>query len=176
MNKTLPTCPLGALLLAPAFRAQVDDDHFNLRLGAMRARAETRFSARTTSAGDDCDYESDRVELGDKTMPRVEGMFRRGNRHRLLFNDFRYGEDRDYALDERIDLGGIGVPAGAAASLDTDFDLGDLVYDFAVIETRPPAPARRSTPSAPSSRRTCAPPATATGSTTHASPKAATHR
>jgi hypothetical protein len=62
-------------------------------------------------------------------------MFRLGNRHRLLFNDFRYGEDREYALDERIDLGGIGAPAGSAASLDADFDLGGLVYDFAVIET-----------------------------------------
>ena len=106
-----------------------------LRLSAMRAKAETQFSARTTFAGDDYDDESDRFELGDKTVPRIEGMFRLGNRHRLLFNCFRYSEDRKYVLDERIDLGEIGVPAGAAASLDTDFDLGGLVYDFAVIET-----------------------------------------
>jgi hypothetical protein len=135
VNKTLLTCALGALLLAPVFGAQADDDRFTLRLGAMRAKAETRFSARTTFAGDDHDYESDRFEPGDKTVPRIEGMFRLGNRHRLLFNDFRYGEDREYALDERIDLGGIGAPAGSAASLDADFDLGGLVYDFAVIET-----------------------------------------
>lgn len=135
MNKTLLSCALGALLLAPAFGAQADDDRFTLRLSAMQAKAETQFSARTTFAGDEYAYDSDRFELGEKTVPRVEGMFRLGNRHRLLFNYFRYSEDRDYALGEGIDLGEIGIPAGAAASLDTDFDLGGLVYDFAVVET-----------------------------------------
>ena len=135
MNKTLCSCVLGALAMVPAFGAQADDNRFTLRLSAMQAKAETQFTARTTFDGDDHDSRSERFELGDKTVPRVEGMFRLGHRHRLLFNYFRYSEDRDYVLGEPIDLGDIGIPAGSAASLDTDFDLGGLVYDFALVET-----------------------------------------
>lgn len=134
MNKTLLSCALGALLLGPAL-ARADDDRFTLRLGGMHAKAETAFSAETVFGGEEYAYESDRYELGEKTVPRVEGVVRLGNRHRLLFNYFRYGEDRDYALGEDIVLGDTTIPAGTTASFDTEFDLGGLVYDFAVVET-----------------------------------------
>ena len=134
MNKTLLSCALGALLLTPAFAAKADDDRFTLRLGAMHAKAESQFSADTIFGGEDYAFERERYELGEKTVPRVEGAFRFGNRHRLLFNYFRYGEDRDYALGEDIELGDTTIPAGTTAAFDTEFDLGGAVYDFAVVE------------------------------------------
>lgn len=129
------SCAIGALLFASTTAAHADDDRFTLRLGAMHAKAESQFSARTTFAGEDYDYQSDRYEMGEKTVPRVEGMFRLGNRHRLLFNYFRYDEDRDFALSEDIVLGDTTIPSGSSAAFDTDFDLASLVYDFAVVET-----------------------------------------
>ena len=134
MNKTLLSCALGALLLTPALAAQADDDRFTLRLGGMHAKAESQFSADTVFGGEEYAFESERYELGEKTVPRVEGAFRFGNRHRLLFNYFRYSQDRGYALGEGIDLGDTSIPAGTTAALDTEFDLGGAVYDFAVVE------------------------------------------
>lgn len=135
MHKNTLTCAAGALLLCCAPMALADDDRFALRLGAMNAKVETQFSAQTEFAGEDYAFESGRYELGDRTVPRVEGMFRMGNRHRLLFNYFRYSEDRRYALGEDLVLGETTIPAGTTAGFDTEFDLGGLVYDFAVVET-----------------------------------------
>ena len=135
MNKLLLPCALGALLLSSLQAAHADDDRFTLRIGGMHAKAESQFSADTTFAGTEYAFESDRYEIGEKTVPRVEGVFRFGDRHRLLFNYFRYAEDRDYTLGEAIDVGETGIPAGTRASLDTEFDLGGLVYDFAVVES-----------------------------------------
>ena len=135
MNKLLLPCALGALLLSAAHAAHADDDRFTLRIGGMHAKAESQFSAQTSFGGDDYAFDSDRYEIGEKTVPRVEGVFRFGDRHRLLFNYFRYAQDRDYVLEDAIDLGETGIPAGTRASLDTRFDLGGLVYDFAVVET-----------------------------------------
>lgn len=115
--------------------ARADDDRFTLRLGGMQAKAESRFSADTEFGGEPYVFESGRYELGTRTVPRIEGAVRFGNRHRLLFNYFRYAEDRDYALDRDIDLGDTTIPAGSTAALDTEFDLGGAVYDFAVVES-----------------------------------------
>src|SRR5690606_29177598 len=75
VNKTLLSCALGALLLTPALAAQADDDRFTLRLGGMHAKAESQFSADTVFGGEEYAFESERYELGEKTVPRVEGAF-----------------------------------------------------------------------------------------------------
>ena len=135
MNKTLLSCALGALLLTPALAAQADDDRFTLRLGGMHAKAESQFSADTVFGGEEYAFESERYELGEKTVPRVEGAFHFGNRHRLLFNYFRYSEDQSATLGQDLDFDGIEFPADSQARLDTDFHLASLVYDYAVVET-----------------------------------------
>src|SRR5690606_22026490 len=132
VNKTLLSCAIGATLLACPLFAQADDDRFTLRLGAMQAEAESRFSADAEFGGQAYAFESGRYTLGDRTVPRAEGIFRIGNRHRLLFNYFRYAQDRDYALGQDLVLGDTTIPAGTTARFDTEFDLGGLVYDFAV--------------------------------------------
>jgi hypothetical protein len=135
VNKTLLSCAIGATLLACPLFAQADDDRFTLRLGAMQVEAESRFSADAEFGGEAYAYESGRYTLGDRTVPRAEGMFRIGDRHRLLFNYFRYAQDRDYALGQDLVLGDTTIPAGTTARFDTEFDLGGLVYDFAVVES-----------------------------------------
>lgn len=135
VNKTLLSCAIGATLLACPLFAQADDDRFTLRLGAMQAEAESRFSADAEFGGQAYALESGRYTLGDRTVPRAEGIFRIGNRHRLLFNYFRYAQDRDYALGQDLVLGDTTIPAGTTARFDTEFDLGGLVYDFAVVES-----------------------------------------
>lgn len=135
MNRILLVCAAGALGLAPALVARADDDRFTLRLGAMHAKAESGFSANTEFGGDAYAFDSGRHDLGSRTVPRIEGAFRFGNRHRLLFNYFRYDQDRDYALGQDINLGETTIPAGSTAAFDTEFDLGGVVYDFAVVES-----------------------------------------
>lgn len=135
VKKLLLPCALGALLLSSAHAARADDDRFTLRLGGMHAKAESQLAGTATFAGEDYAFESDRYEIGEKTVPRIEGAFRFGDRHRLLFNYFRYAEDRDYALGQDIVLGETTLPAGSAAAFDTRFDLAGAVYDFAVVET-----------------------------------------
>src|SRR5690606_15895784 len=115
VNKTLLSCAIGAALLACPLFAQADDDRFTLRLGAMQAGAESRFSADAEFGGEAYAYESGRYTLGDRTVPRAEGMFRIGDRHRLLFNYFRYAQDRDYALGQDLVLGDTTIPAGTTA-------------------------------------------------------------
>ena len=123
----------AAVLCAPA--AHADDDRFTLRLSGMHAKAETQFKADAIVGGDAYEYESERWEIGEKTVPRIEGMFRAGDRHRLLFNYFRYSEGNSATLGQDLDFGGIGFPADSQARLDTDFHLASLVYDYAVVET-----------------------------------------
>lgn len=135
VNRVLLPCALGALLLSSTHAARADDDRFTLRLGGMHAKAESQLSANALFAGDEYAFESDRYEIGEKTVPRIEGMFRLGGRHRLLFNYFRYAEDHRAALGEDVEFDDTTIPAGSAATLETTFDLGSLMYDFAVVET-----------------------------------------
>src|SRR5690606_10271337 len=128
VNKTLLSCAIGATLLACPLFAQADDDRFTLRLGAMQAEAESRFSADAEFGGQAYAFESGRYTLGDRTVPRAEGIFRIGNRHRLLFNYFRYAQDRDYAGAESP-TASIGLQLGAqraklAAEVAVDSDDG----------------------------------------------------
>lgn len=132
MRGALALCAAAALF-APA--AHADDDRFTLRLSGMHAKAETQFTANAIVGGDAYEYESQRWEIGEKTVPRIEGMFRAGDRHRLLFNYFRYSEGNTATLGQDLDFDGIEFPADSQAHLDTDFHLASLVYDYAVVET-----------------------------------------
>lgn len=128
----LGLCVAGALF-APS--AQADDDRFTLRLSGMHAKAETQFTADAVIDGEAYEYESERWEIGEKTVPRIEGTFHFADRHRVLFNYFRYSEGNSATLGEDVTLGDIEFPADSQATLDTDFHLASLVYDFALVET-----------------------------------------
>ena len=122
---------LGFLACAPAQA----DDRFTLRLGAMQADADIGLRGTVDFEGETYDYESGRMGFGDDTAPRVEGGFRFGERHRLLFNYFQFDKDRRYELDQAVTFGDTTFPAGSSAQAGAQFDLASLVYDFALVET-----------------------------------------
>ena len=131
----LAAAPALSLASIAAHAQDQEADRFTLRVGAMSASADSTLSAETTFMDERYRF-SENVDFGsDEWVPRIDGVFRFGDRHRLLFNYFRYAEDRDYALGEDIVLGETTVPAGSTAAFDTRFDLAGAVYDFAVVET-----------------------------------------
>jgi hypothetical protein len=123
----------ATLLAIPA--AHADEDRFTLRLGGMHAEGESQLSGAAFFGGDTYAFESDRYDLGSETVPRAEGAFRFGDRHRLLFNYVRYDKENTAMLREDVTFDGTTFPAGSRAELDTTFDLGSAVYDFGVVET-----------------------------------------
>lgn len=140
MSHSLKIIPLVVAVAGTTFawsaHAQEEDaDRFTLRLGAMQAEAESQFKGTVDFAGDTYRYTGDRLDLGDETVPRVEGIFRFFDRHRLLFNYFKYDKDKRHTLGEDVALGDVSIPAGSFAKTKTEFDLASLVYDYSVIET-----------------------------------------
>lgn len=129
---TLGLALAGAVLALPA---HADDDRFVLRLGVMNAKADSTLSGRTVFAGQPLRFEEDFDFGGDELVPRVEGMFKFGDRHRLLFNYFSYDKDRRETLGQDISFDDITIPAGSFAKAETQFELASAMYDYAVVET-----------------------------------------
>ena len=124
-----------ASLAAIALPAHADDDRFTLRLGAMQADADISLKGAVDFDGERYDYETSRMDFGDETVPRIEGGFHFADRHRLLFNWFRFDKDRRYELGEDVSFGDTTFPAGSVAKATAEFDVASLVYDFALVET-----------------------------------------
>lgn len=135
LKPPIPLVVLSTTLLFAAVPAHADEDRFTLRLGGMHAEGESQLSGAAFFAGDTYTFESERYDLGSETVPRVEGVFRFGDRHRLLFNYIRYDRENTATLGEDVTFDGTTFPAGSRAELDTTFDLGSAVYDFGVVET-----------------------------------------
>lgn len=122
-----------ALLAIPAAHAQ-EADRFTLRLGALNAHAETTLSASTTYQDQPYRF-SETFDFGsEEWVPRVDGVFRMGDRHRLVFDYFNYDKKRRETLGEDISFDDTTIPAGSYAEAGLDFQLATLVYDFAVVE------------------------------------------
>lgn len=139
--KATPSLALAGLTLAllgaiaaPA-SAQVNNDTFTLRVGAMNADGDAtlRGSAegynQSVSGKRDFDFGSAEVS------PRVDGVWHISNRNRLIFDYFRYQKDNKQTLSEDISYQGNTVPSGSFVKLDSRFQLASLIYDFSVVET-----------------------------------------
>lgn len=135
IHRHLLALGLCSALAVFASAAHADDDRFTLRLGAMQADAESRITGRAEFAGDAYDYDSDRFDIGDDIVPRIEGTFHFAERHRIHFNYFRYDAGNDASLSEDVTFDGTTFPAGSRVDLDTRFDLGSVMYDYGVVET-----------------------------------------
>lgn len=129
--------PLSLALVGAtaSLAAHADDDRFTLRLGAMQASSDAQLKGTVDFAGDTYRYTSDHLDFGDDTAPRVEGIFHFSERNRLLFNYFQYDRDKRYELGEDVVFGDTTIPAGSLAKAKAEFDLGSLVYDYALVET-----------------------------------------
>lgn len=134
-QKTTLTLALTLAAACLALPAQADDDRFVLRLGVMNASADSTLSGRTLFAGQPLSFEQDFDFGGDELVPRVEGTFKFGDRHRLLFNYFNYDKDRRETLDNDFSFENITIPRGSFAKTEAQFELASAMYDYAVVET-----------------------------------------
>lgn len=129
-----PMSLLAAGILV-ALPAKADEDRFVLRLGGIQADGDAHLDGAVDFAGENYAYSSGKLDFGKRTVPRVEGMFRFSQRNRLLFNYFRYDNDDAYVLGENLVVGATTLPAGTRAEAKAKFDLGSVVYDYALVET-----------------------------------------
>lgn len=137
MPNRLTTLSLAAVLGGFAFAhpAFAIDDRVTIRLGAMKADAESELRGQTAFNGQPFTFD-ERFDFGDEELvPRIEGEFHFGDRHRLLFNYLRYDKDARAALQAPISFDSVTLPAGSFAEAESSVDVASLVYDFALVET-----------------------------------------
>jgi len=133
LHTTLPVLALAGLSATlPVLAAP--DDRFNLRLGVMNASADTTLSGATLYQDQPYRF-SQGLDFGSaERVPRVDGVLRLGQRHRLVFDYFDYAKSRRQTLDRDLSYDEVTLPAGSFAEAGLDFRLASLVYDFAVVE------------------------------------------
>lgn len=119
-------------LAAPA--AHADDDTLTLRIGVIQVNGDTQLKGAANES-DDFNYLSKRFDFGERTEPRVEGIYHFSKRQRILFNYFRYDRDNHFTLGRDIDVDGTTIPEGERATATAKMGLGNLVYDYALTET-----------------------------------------
>lgn len=130
----LAAAPALSLASIAAHAQDQEADRFTLRVGAMSASADSTLSAETTFMDERYRF-SENVDFGsDEWVPRIDGVFRFGERHRLVFDYFNYDKKRRESLDEDVSFDDITIPAGSFARAELDFQLASLLYDYAVVE------------------------------------------
>jgi hypothetical protein len=132
----VPVLLVAGLASATALsaRAAEDDDRFTLRLGAMDVDAQGELTANTVFGGAEQQFSQD-FDFGSKEIvPRVDGVFRFGERSRLVFDYFKYDKHRDATLENDLSFDDTTLPAGSFARAETEFQLASLMYDFAVVD------------------------------------------
>lgn len=124
-----------AMIALAALPAHSNDDTFTLRIGVIQATGDTRLKGMDNE-NHDFNYLSKRFDFGDRTMPRVEGSYHFSKRNRILFDYFRYDKHNHFALDRDLDVDGTIVPAGDPATASAELALGNIIYDYSLIEAQ----------------------------------------
>lgn len=137
-TRCLLSAPLFAALsgLATAGPAHADDsdDRFTLRLGAMDTDGSGRLHASGSAFGRDVTVSED-FDFGKKEVsPRVSGLFRFGERQRLIFDYFRYRKSDTAVLANDLGFDGDVIPAGSHAAFESRFQTASLLYDYTVVD------------------------------------------
>jgi opacity protein-like surface antigen len=130
----LPSCLALALATALPAQAAEGDDRFTLRLGAMNVDAEGELRGSTIFAGNDIGFSEDFDFGSTELVPRIDGVFRLGERNRLIFDYFKYDKSQQATLGEDLSYDDVTIPAGSFARGEAEFQLASLVYDFAVVD------------------------------------------
>ncbi|MBN8482990.1 MAG: hypothetical protein J0L88_15500 [Xanthomonadales bacterium] len=137
MRQITPLLLAGAAVAcASAPQARADDDRFSLTVSAFRPSSDTTLSAGSADVmGQAIDFE-DTFSLGQReTRPRLDGMLRLGDRHRLIFNYYDLKRGHSAVLDEDIEFDGQVFPVDTDVSGRFDFTLATLSYEYALVET-----------------------------------------
>ncbi len=136
MNIRILSAAIAAATCLLTFQARADDDRFTLRIGALHADAQTRLSGSGTVAGQTVSFDETLDFGGAELVPRLDGQFRLGERHRLIFDYFRYDKDRRETLGQDLSYDDVTLPAGSYAEARTKIDLASLLYDFALVQNQ----------------------------------------
>lgn len=134
MIKSIALVSTVAMTAFTVVPAHADDDTVTLRIGVIQVNGDTQLKGAVTE-NDNVSYLSKRFDFGDRTVPRVEGIYHFSTRQRILFNYFRYERDNHFTLDRDINVDGTMLPAGDPATATAEMGLGNLVYDYALTET-----------------------------------------
>ena len=126
---------LACLALPASLMAAQHDDRFTLRIGAIHLDSDNTLRGATDVQGRTLRFDED-FDLGGKEWePRIDGVFRLGQRNRLIFDYFRFNKDRREVLDQSVSWEGESVPAGSFVKGDLTYQVSSLVYDFAAVDT-----------------------------------------
>lgn len=134
LRTSLPLLLVAGALGLPSAQAQ-EPDRFTLRLGAMDVDASGVLSGRTRFQGQDLRFSQDFDFGGKELVPRIDGVFRLGQRHRLIFDYFQYDKDRRATLGQDLSYDDVTIPAGSFAKGKAKFQLASLMYDYTVVDT-----------------------------------------
>ncbi|MEP6908085.1 MAG: hypothetical protein ABI858_08925 [Pseudoxanthomonas sp.] len=126
---------LASVLAAPQAHAADNDERFTLRLGAMDVDAQGEVTANTVFQGEEVQFSQDFDFGGKEVVPRIDGVFRFGDRSRLIFDYFKYDKDREATLGEDLTYDDVTLPAGSFARADTRFQLASLMYDYSIVQS-----------------------------------------
>lgn len=110
------------------------DDHIVLRLGGMYTDSESTLRGNAPEYGLNEVREVSYGDFDTKWIPRVEGALRFGNRHRLIFNYFKYDQDDRATLKDAVVIANQQIPAGSFVQGGIELQIASLVYDFEVID------------------------------------------
>ncbi|WP_440225191.1 hypothetical protein ACQQ2N_08045 [Dokdonella sp. MW10] len=124
-----------AAALAPV-AARADDDTFAITISAFRPTSETQVSAYAPDVmGQRVDFEDSFDLAKERTRPRVDGMFRIAERHRILFNYYNLARRNSAVLDEDISFDGQDFSIDTEVTAKFKFSLATLSYEYAFVET-----------------------------------------
>lgn len=126
----------GAALFAIASTAKADQDQFSITLSGFQPTSSTDVSANAPDTlGQTISFE-DTFNLAKKrTRPRIDGMFRLGERHRLLFNYYNLQRKNSVTLDENVSFDGQDFAIDTDVTAKFNFALTMLSYEYAFVET-----------------------------------------
>jgi hypothetical protein len=128
---------LTALAIAcTATTVVADDDRFSLTISGFRPSSNTEISASADDVvGQQIDFEDTFNLAQEETRPRIDGMLRLGDRHRLIFNYYDLRRSHSAVLDEEISFDGQTFAINTEVNGRFDFSLATLSYEYALVQT-----------------------------------------
>lgn len=137
MRPPLSTSLVAALACSGAVAAvPVDEERLSLTISGFRPSSATTVSASADDVLGEAIHLEETFHLARRhTRPRLDGMLRIGNRHRLVFNHYDLERSRSIRLEEEIEFDGQTFVIDTEVGGRFDFTLATLSYEYAVVET-----------------------------------------
>jgi hypothetical protein len=136
MNLSNATCLACLALLLNSSAALADDDQIAITISGFRPSSTTEVSANAPDVlGRSINFEDSFDLAKERTRPRIDGMFRMADRHRLLFNYYNLQRKRSTTLNESVSFNGQEFAIDTDVTAKFDFALATLSYEYAFVET-----------------------------------------